>query len=75
MRASASSRIESRERGPGVLEELERTALAVIAADEAYLREAIESGRWERRGLLQRLAHVDAGAAEIPLAGSLAPSS
>jgi hypothetical protein len=31
------------------------TRRAVAAADEAYVRKALESVRWERRGLLQRL--------------------
>jgi hypothetical protein len=30
-------------------------ARALLAADDAYVREAMDSVRWERRGLLQRL--------------------
>ena len=38
---------------------IEMTTRAVVAADEAYLRDAIESVSWQRRGLLQRLRRVD----------------
>jgi hypothetical protein len=38
---------------------IEATARAVVAADEAYLRDAIESVSWQRRGLLQRLRRVN----------------
>jgi hypothetical protein len=38
---------------------IEATTRAVVAADEAYLRDAIESMSWQRRGLLQRLRRVD----------------
>jgi hypothetical protein len=31
------------------------TSQAVAAADEAYVRIALESVKWERRGLFQRL--------------------
>jgi len=34
---------------------IEATTRAVTAADQAYLDDAIESGNWQRRGLLQRL--------------------
>jgi hypothetical protein len=34
---------------------LEQTTQAILVADEAHVREAIESVTWERRGLLQRL--------------------
>jgi hypothetical protein len=36
--------------------ELAATSRAVAAADEADVRSAIGSVRWERRGLLQRLS-------------------
>jgi len=32
---------------------------AILAADEAYLRDAIESVNWEERGFLRRLVRVD----------------
>ena len=35
--------------------DLEATADALLAADGAHLREAMNSVAWERRGLLQRL--------------------
>jgi hypothetical protein len=41
-------------------QELDQTTQAVLAADAAYLTEAIESVRWERRGLLQRLVPAEA---------------
>jgi hypothetical protein len=34
---------------------LEQTTHAVLDADDAHVREAIESVTWKRRGLLQRL--------------------
>ena len=40
--------------------ELETTTHAVLSAHDAYHRDAIESVGWERRGLLQRLARVEA---------------
>jgi hypothetical protein len=40
-------------------EEFEAISRAVIAADEAYLQEAIQSVDWNRRGLLQRLTRAD----------------
>jgi hypothetical protein len=40
--------------------ELEVTTHAVLGAHEAYHRDAIESVGWERRGLLQRLARIEA---------------
>ncbi len=43
----------------GILDELEATTQAVLAADEADVRGAIESVHWERRGLLQSLTRVD----------------
>jgi hypothetical protein len=42
--------------------DLEATTRAVVAAHDGYGRDAIESVRWERRGLLQRL--VRPGASE-----------
>jgi hypothetical protein len=45
---------------------LETTSWAVVAADQAHVREAIGSVRWERRGLLQRLARVER---RLPLEG------
>jgi hypothetical protein len=42
-----------------ILDELEATTQAVLAADEADVRGAIESVHWERRGLLQSLTRVD----------------
>ncbi len=44
--------------------ELETTTEAVLAADEAYGRNAVESVGWERRGLLQRLVRVRAAERE-----------
>jgi hypothetical protein len=41
---------------PGVREQIESTARAIAAADEASLREAIDSVGWERRGFLRRLS-------------------
>jgi hypothetical protein len=37
---------------------LDETTRAIVAADAAQLHEAIESVRWERRGLLQRLVRT-----------------
>ncbi len=42
-----------------VTQEFEAIARAVVAADEGYLREALESVQWERRGWLGRLARVE----------------
>jgi hypothetical protein len=42
-----------------IRDDIEATTRAVVAADEAYLRDAIESMSWQRRGLLQRLTRVD----------------
>jgi len=39
----------------------ERTGRAIVAADEAFLRDSIESVRWEERGFLRRLVRVDHG--------------
>jgi hypothetical protein len=36
-------------------EQMEATARAHLAADNAHVNAAMESVRWERRGLLQRL--------------------
>jgi hypothetical protein len=38
-----------------IREQLDATTRAVVSADEAYLREALASVHWERRGPLQRL--------------------
>jgi hypothetical protein len=55
------------------MNELETTTEAVLAADEAYGRDALESVGWERRGLLQRLVRVEAPepedrASDVPIA-------
>ena len=52
-------------RRPGGTQELEETSRAVAAADERYLREALESVDWERRGWLGRLVRVERPAAQI----------
>jgi hypothetical protein len=39
-------------------ENLDQTTQAVLAADAARLTEAIESVKWERRGVLQRLVRA-----------------
>ena len=39
----------------------EGTAGAILAADEAHLREALDSVQWEERGFLRRLVRVDQG--------------
>jgi hypothetical protein len=36
--------------------QISATSRAVADADEAYVRNAVDSVRWERRGLFQRLA-------------------
>jgi hypothetical protein len=41
--------------GETVSRQLEATTERVVAADEATARAALESHRWERRGLLGRL--------------------
>jgi hypothetical protein len=46
-------------RGIAIRDGIEATTRAVVAADEAYLGDAIESLSWQRRGLLQRLRRVD----------------
>jgi hypothetical protein len=38
--------------------QLDRTSRAVLAADEAYLRGAIESVSWSRTGVLGRLTRA-----------------
>jgi hypothetical protein len=38
-----------------ILARLAATSRAVAAADEAHVRKAVESVRWERRGPFQRL--------------------
>jgi len=47
-------------------EKLERTMQAVLAADQAYVRNAIESVQWGRRGPLQRLVRTDRHVAAAP---------
>jgi hypothetical protein len=42
-----------------VRDEIEATERVVVAADQAYVYDAIESVSWQRRGLLQRLTSVD----------------
>jgi hypothetical protein len=42
----------------------ESTAKAIVAADEAHVRDAIESVKWEERGFLRRLVRVDSGRAD-----------
>jgi len=37
-------------------QQLDATRQAVSAAEEAYVRRALDSVEWERRGLLQRLS-------------------
>jgi hypothetical protein len=41
------------------LDQLDLTAGVMAAFDRADLHDAIESVRWERRGLLQRLIRAD----------------
>jgi hypothetical protein len=40
-------------------ERLEATSHAVAAAHDAHLRQAVDSVRWERRGLLGRLVRIE----------------
>jgi hypothetical protein len=49
---------------PDMQHSRESTAKAIVAADEAYVRDAIESVKWEERGFLRRLVRVDRGRAE-----------
>jgi hypothetical protein len=42
-----------------ILDQLDAATGVVAAVDRADLRDAIESVRWERRGLLQRLIRSD----------------
>jgi hypothetical protein len=42
-----------------VRNDIEATGRAVVAADQAYVHDAIESVSWQRRGFLQRLTRVD----------------
>jgi hypothetical protein len=42
-----------------MLKELQATSRVTAIADEAHIRQAIESVTWERRGLLQRLVRTD----------------
>lgn len=48
-----------------VTRELEACSRALLAADEAHLREALESVHWERRGWLGRLVHLERPAEQI----------
>jgi hypothetical protein len=40
---------------PAIRADMEASARALFAADGAHVREAMNSVKWERRGLLQRL--------------------
>ena len=42
-----------------MLKELQETSRLTAVADDAHIRQAIESVTWERRGLLQRLVRTD----------------
>jgi hypothetical protein len=42
-----------------IIDQLDTTMGVVAAVDRADLHEAIESVRWQRRGLLQRLIRAD----------------
>jgi hypothetical protein len=42
-----------------MINQLKETSRMTAVADDAQLRQAIESVTWERRGLLQRLVRVD----------------
>ena len=42
-----------------MVDQLDATTGVVAAVDRADLHEAIESVRWQRRGLLQRLIQAD----------------
>src|SRR6266540_3933213 len=53
---------------PTIEQQLEATSRAVVAADEAYVQEAIGSVHWERRGLLQRLTRADRAVARVSTA-------
>jgi hypothetical protein len=46
--------------GPGTLvaNDMEACARALVAADEEHVREAMNTVRWERRGVLQRLVRL-----------------
>ncbi len=52
-------------RNRNLTQEVAVISRAVLAADEAYLREAIESVHWERRGWLGRLVRVEPPAEQI----------
>ncbi len=43
---------------PGIVEELDATSRAVLAADHAHVQDAITSVHWRRRGILQRLTRA-----------------
>jgi hypothetical protein len=51
---------------------LEQTTQAILVADDAHVRNAIESVRWEQRGLLQRLVRSGSETAR-PTAGARQP--
>jgi hypothetical protein len=53
----------------GIREQPDATTRALVAADEAYLREALESVHWEHRGPLRRL--VSRAHNPIPVAARL----
>jgi hypothetical protein len=42
-----------------IIDQVDATTPVVAAVDRADLHEAIESVRWQRRGLLQRLIQAD----------------
>jgi hypothetical protein len=42
-----------------ILDQLDSTTQVAAAVDRADLHEAIDSVRWQRRGLLQRLIRAD----------------
>jgi hypothetical protein len=42
-----------------IIDQIDATTRVVAAVDRADLHEAIESVRWQRRGLLQRLIQAD----------------
>ena len=61
-----------------IRDDIEATTRAVVAADEAYLRDAIESVSWQRGGLLQRLTRVDQREAvrgPVPATSTLVPDA
>ena len=50
-----STRKETKEMRTSIRAQIAATSQAVADADEAYVRIAVGSVRWERRGLFQRL--------------------